>query len=131
MAAATLLAITIVPVLCTFLVSGPFRSERDNWIMKRLLKVYEPVLDWALSHRFTVLGSASALLVIALVLAFGLPRALGQALAKGGWPRAARLASTGGPIKTLCRAGLARRSKAARPRAVGTTPCSTTSTRRI
>ncbi len=92
MTVATVLAITIVPVLCTFLVRGPFRPERENWIMKRLLQIYDPVLDWALSHRRTVLGSAAALLVFALVLAFGVPRSVSAALARHGWTQAARLA---------------------------------------
>ncbi|HEY9175604.1 MAG TPA: efflux RND transporter permease subunit, partial [Verrucomicrobiae bacterium] len=55
MIGATLLAVTIVPVLCTFLVRGPFRREEDNWTMKRLLKVYDPALNWALAHRRIVL----------------------------------------------------------------------------
>jgi Cu/Ag efflux pump CusA len=66
MIGATLLAVTLVPVLCTFFVRGPFRSEADNWAMSRLIKLYEPALAWALRHRPTVVG--------ALVLAFGLPR---------------------------------------------------------
>jgi len=71
---ATLFAVTIVPVLCTFLVRGPFRREEDNPVMKRLLRFYDPVLDWALCHRRTVVGTAAGLLALALLLAFGLPR---------------------------------------------------------
>jgi len=36
MVGATLLAVTMVPVLCTFLVRGPFHPEERNWMMKRL-----------------------------------------------------------------------------------------------
>ena len=90
MIGATLLAVTIVPVLCTFLVRGPFRPEEQNWIMKRLLRIYGPVLDWALARRRVVLGSAAALLALAMVLAFGLPRPLARSLE--GWPWAARMA---------------------------------------
>lgn len=71
---ATLFAVTIVPVLCTFWVRGPFRREEDNPVMKRLLRLYDPVLDWALSHRRAVVGTAAGLLMLALLLAFGLPR---------------------------------------------------------
>ncbi|NLH74871.1 MAG: efflux RND transporter permease subunit [Verrucomicrobia bacterium] len=71
---ATLFAVTIVPVLCTFWVRGPFRREEDNPVMKRLLRLYDPVLDWALSHRRAVVGTAAGLLTLALLLAFGLPR---------------------------------------------------------
>jgi len=71
---AVLLAITAVPVFCTLLVRGPFKPESENWLMKNLLRVYDPVLDWALGHRRTVLGLAFALLGFSLIVAFGLPR---------------------------------------------------------
>jgi len=91
MIGATLLAVTMVPALCTFLVRGPFRPEEQNWMMKRLLRIYNPVLDWALAHRGAVLGSAATLLAIAAVLAFGLPRFVARPLAA--WPWAAKVAS--------------------------------------
>ena len=62
MISATLLAVTLVPVLCTVLVRGPFKPESENWLMRGLLAVYNPVLDWALTHRRTVLAGAAALL---------------------------------------------------------------------
>lgn len=74
MIGATLLAVTLVPVLCTFLVRGPFRPEEKNRLMRFLLALYDPVLDWALRWRKTVLGAAAALLAVCLLLAFGLPR---------------------------------------------------------
>ena len=76
---ATLLAVTAVPVFCTLLVRGPLQAEEDNWLMKALLRLYDPVLDWALGHRKTVLGLAAGLLTLCLIIALGLPRPL-QAL---------------------------------------------------
>ncbi|AOS43748.1 Cation efflux system protein CusA [Lacunisphaera limnophila] len=73
---AVLLAITAVPVFCTILVRGPFKPESENWMMKGLLKIYEPVLDWALVHRKTVMGCALGLLAASCIVAFGLPRAV-------------------------------------------------------
>ncbi|MEN9404169.1 MAG: Cation efflux system protein CusA [Verrucomicrobiota bacterium] len=73
---AVLLAITAVPVFCTILVRGPFKPESENWLMKVLLRIYDPTLDWALGHRKTVLGLAIALLTASCVIAFGLPRAI-------------------------------------------------------
>ena len=73
---AVLLAVTAVPVFCTILVRGPFKPESGNWLMKFLLRLYDPVLDWALGHRRTVLAAAGSLLAVCLVIAFGLPRAL-------------------------------------------------------
>ncbi len=92
MIGATLLAVMVVPALCTFLVRGPFRQEKDNWMMKRLLRVYDPALDWALTHRRIVLSSAATLLAVAAVLAFGLPRPVQRTLQAWHWDGAAKMA---------------------------------------
>ena len=92
MIGATLLAVTMVPALCSFLVRGPFHPEEQNWIMTRLLRIYNPALDWALSHRRCVLGTAATLLSVALALVLGLPRPVARALDSLGLPRAAKMA---------------------------------------
>ncbi len=74
MIGSTVLAVTIVPVLCTLLVRGPFHAEDRNIIMRVLLAIYDPVLNWALRHRVWVMSFAVMLLAGALVLAAGLPR---------------------------------------------------------
>lgn len=79
---ATLLAVTAVPVLCSLLVRGPFRREEDNRVMQALLRLYNPVLDWSLEHRRSVLALAALLLAAAALLAFGLPRPLLVPLAR-------------------------------------------------
>ena len=61
MAGATLLSVTLVPVLCSLLIGGRIRSEESNPIMKPLMWVYRPLLAWALRHR--VLTIAAAVLV--------------------------------------------------------------------
>ncbi|MBL9139832.1 MAG: efflux RND transporter permease subunit [Verrucomicrobiales bacterium] len=88
---ATLLAVTVVPVLCSLLVRGPFHREQDNWIMKILLAIYDPVLNWSLRHRTVVLAAAATLLAMAGAIAFGLPRAITRQLDAGSWPRVAQL----------------------------------------
>ncbi len=85
MIGSTILAVTIVPVLCALLVRGPFHREEDNWVMRALLRIYDPVLDWALRRRKTVIALAALLLVSAFTLAFGLPRAVLARL--GAFPR--------------------------------------------
>src|SRR5688572_20236590 len=91
MIGSTLLAVTVVPVLCSFLVRGPFHREENNWVMRGLLRIYEPTLDWALRRRKTVLAGAGILLVSALVVAFGLPRSWVEKLS--GVPPLQRLVS--------------------------------------
>jgi Cu(I)/Ag(I) efflux system membrane protein CusA/SilA len=90
---ATLLAVTLVPVLCSFLVRGPFHREEDNRIMRFLLNLYDPVLDWALRHRRTVLLLAAGLLGSAIILAFGLPRGAVRTVESAGFPRLAKAVS--------------------------------------
>jgi Cu(I)/Ag(I) efflux system membrane protein CusA/SilA len=81
MAGSTILAITLVPALCATFIRGPFRSEDSNPLMKILLAIYNPILDWALRFRKTVLGIALILVAAALVLAFGVPRLIVEKLA--------------------------------------------------
>jgi len=85
MVGSTMLAMTIVPVLAAALVRGPFHSEERNIIMRVLLAIYDPALNWALRNRKLVMGCAGLLLASALVIAFGLPRAVVERLDKAGW----------------------------------------------
>jgi Cu(I)/Ag(I) efflux system membrane protein CusA/SilA len=67
MAGATILSVTLVPVLCTLLIGGTVRGEERNPIMRPLVWIYRPLLDGALRHRALTLGLA--LLVVAGALA--------------------------------------------------------------
>ena len=91
MIGSTLLAVTLVPVLCSLLVRGPFHSEDKNIVMKFLLRLYEPTLNWALNHRKTVISLAMLILSFALLEAFGLPRATVKQIRDSGYPRVAGL----------------------------------------
>ena len=91
MIGSTLLAVTLVPVLCSLLVRGPFHSEDKNIVMKFLLRIYEPALNWALNHRKTVIASALLILCFALLEAFGLPRSTVKQIRDAGYPRVAAL----------------------------------------
>ncbi|OYV04535.1 MAG: CusA/CzcA family heavy metal efflux RND transporter, partial [Verrucomicrobiales bacterium VVV1] len=91
MIGSTLLAVTLVPVLCSLLVRGPFHSENRNVLMKLLLRIYEPTLDWALKHRRTVVTGAFLILSFSLLLAFGLPRPMVKHLRDSGHPKVAEL----------------------------------------
>jgi len=89
MIGSTLLAVTLVPVLCSLLVRGPFHAEDKNVVMRLLLWIYEPTLDWALNHRKTVLSTAGLILASALIIAFGLPRPAVKAIRDAGYPQLA------------------------------------------
>jgi Cu(I)/Ag(I) efflux system membrane protein CusA/SilA len=68
MAGATILSVTLVPVLCTLLIGGRVRGEQRNPIMRPLVWIYRPLLDWALGHRVLTLGAALLVLAGALAL---------------------------------------------------------------
>src|SRR5215813_5066950 len=69
MAASTIIAVTLVPVLCTFLVRGRLHREEDNPIMRFLRALYAPVLRLALRHRIWTLVFAAGLFGFSIYLA--------------------------------------------------------------
>src|SRR5262245_29893159 len=50
MVGATIIAVTLVPVLCTLLLRGKFHAEQANPVMRGLHFIYRPVLRFALNH---------------------------------------------------------------------------------
>lgn len=69
MAGATIIAITLVPVLCSLLLGGKFHSEQSNPVMRFLQAIYRPVLRWALGHRLITVLVALSLFIGAVVVA--------------------------------------------------------------
>ncbi len=68
MVGATILSVTLVPVLCSLLIGGRIRGEERNPIMRPLVWLYRPVLDFALRHRVITLGIAVVTVAGALAL---------------------------------------------------------------
>jgi Cu(I)/Ag(I) efflux system membrane protein CusA/SilA len=71
MAGATLLSVTLVPVLCSLLIGGKIRGEEDNPVMRPLTWAYRPLLRWTLRHRLLTVGAAVVVFAGAVAL---LPR---------------------------------------------------------
>jgi len=69
MVGSTILAITLVPVLCTFLIRGKLHREDENPVMRVLRAIYLPVLTWALRHRAITLAAALLLFCSAIYTA--------------------------------------------------------------
>ncbi|MCO6511589.1 MAG: efflux RND transporter permease subunit [Aridibacter famidurans] len=72
MVAATIIAVTLVPVLCTFLLRGKMHAEDRNPLMRFLQKIYKPFLVTALKHRLAAVGVALVLFSGAIWLASGI-----------------------------------------------------------
>ncbi len=69
MAGSTIIAVTLVPVLCTFLIRGKLHPENANPIMWALQAIYRPILRLALRFRVVTIAAAAALFVFAIYLA--------------------------------------------------------------
>src|SRR5208283_2630194 len=59
--AGTVFAILVVPVLATFAVKGGKIAGQESWIVKWLLRIYRPALDFAMNSRRLVFAGAAAL----------------------------------------------------------------------
>ncbi len=69
MVGATIIAVTLVPVLCTYLLGGKIHSEHSNPVMVFLGKLYKPALLFALNNRIIAIGIAAVLFISAMFLA--------------------------------------------------------------
>jgi Cu(I)/Ag(I) efflux system membrane protein CusA/SilA len=68
MVGATILSVTLVPVLCSLFLRGKLRPEEKNPVMRLLTAIYEPSLRWALRHKKTVMALASAITIGSLAV---------------------------------------------------------------
>lgn len=68
--ASTLVALTLTPVLCSFLL-GSEKSDKagkEPALVRWLQKIYNVALEWVLSHKKLTLGSVATLFAVALAL---------------------------------------------------------------
>ena len=67
--ASTAVALTLTPVLCSYLLGGKNEKEglpKEAFLALWLKKYYQRSLEWALNHKHTVLGGTIALFIVAL-----------------------------------------------------------------
>jgi copper/silver efflux system protein len=67
MAAAALLAITLVPVTMGLFIRGRIHPEHKNPIYRALVKVYRPLIEWVLRYRWPVIAAAFAGLLLSYI----------------------------------------------------------------
>jgi Cu(I)/Ag(I) efflux system membrane protein CusA/SilA len=72
MVGATIIAVTLVPVLCTLLLRGKFHAEQANPVMRGLHFIYRPILRFALNHRVITVALAVLLFAGAILLTTGI-----------------------------------------------------------
>ncbi|SPY35988.1 Cation efflux system protein CzcA [Porphyromonas cangingivalis] len=84
--ASTLVALTLTPVLCSYLLGNPRNSEKDDkepFVARRLKSIYRRALSWTLIHRRWVLGGTGLVLVLTLIVFFSLGRSFLPAFNEG------------------------------------------------
>lgn len=67
MAAAALLAVTLVPVMMGLFITGEVKPETANPINRFLIGAYRPVIGFVLRHRWAVIGAAGLMLALTVV----------------------------------------------------------------
>ena len=73
--ASTIVALTLTPVLCSYMLGNKTNKEmKEAFVARRLKGVYEKALTWVLKHRRITLGSTIAVFLIALGCFFTLGR---------------------------------------------------------
>ncbi len=85
---ALLMAFTLAPVLCSFLLKGPI-SETDTAVVRVVRHEYLRLVTWALGHRTAVVSFAAGLLILTVVVLQFLGGEFMPALEEGNlWVRA-------------------------------------------
>lgn len=83
--ASTLVALTLTPVLCSYLLGRDRRErlDREPFVVRHLQRWYKTALEWTLRRKRLVLGSLVVLLAVALGLFFSLGRSFLPAFNEG------------------------------------------------
>jgi len=62
--AVVVLAVTLVPALCTVFVRGRIRGEHESWLVRGVAGVYRPILNWLLDRPGGIVWILAAVLVV-------------------------------------------------------------------
>jgi Cu(I)/Ag(I) efflux system membrane protein CusA/SilA len=67
MASASLLSVTLVPVAMGLFIRGRVHRENRNPVNRLLTRIYRPILEFVLDHRWAVIGAAVAVLTLTVL----------------------------------------------------------------
>ncbi len=77
LAASTVVALTLTPVLCSYMLSSDKATgmlNRQPWLAEKLRNAYSRSLEWCLLHEKVVIAITAALFISAVILVFTLGR---------------------------------------------------------
>ena len=73
--ASTIVALTVTPVLCSYLLGTTnTKNDKEAIVTRKIKSGYLSALQWSFSHKTLLLGSTGALLIVAIVLLCSLGR---------------------------------------------------------
>ncbi len=85
LAASTIVALTVTPVLCSYLLGGKHNDteSKEPWLSKHLKHGYYTALDWCLTHKKIILGGTITLFIVSVIVFFTLGRSFLPAFNEG------------------------------------------------
>ena len=84
--ASTIVALTLTPVLCSYMLGTKKATEtvnKDAWLAVKMKNAYNKGLQWSFNNKKTILGSVVALFVVSVIVFFTLGRSFLPAFNEG------------------------------------------------
>jgi copper/silver efflux system protein len=84
----SILAITLVPAVIPWLLRGRIRHETDSWLVRRVIEIYRPVLNFVMDHPWPVVWTVAVICIVGSVPVGSKPVfliALAMALVMAAW----------------------------------------------
>ena len=63
----SILAITLIPAVIPPLVRGRIRGEEENWLVRRVIEIYQPVLNFLMDHPWPIVWMTGVILIVGLI----------------------------------------------------------------
>lgn len=60
----SILAITLVPAIIPWMLRGRIRHESDSWLVRRVIEIYRPVLNYVMDHPWPVVWTVSMICIL-------------------------------------------------------------------
>src|SRR5262249_20144528 len=67
MVGVAILAITLVPALIPLLIRGRLHSEEESWIVRSVIEIYKPVLNYLLEHPWPIVVLTGVIFIFGAV----------------------------------------------------------------
>ena len=60
----SIMAITLVPAIIPWMLRGRIRHESDSWLVRRVIAIYRPVLNFVMDHPWPVVWTVSVICIL-------------------------------------------------------------------